>query len=103
VELTGLGRFADPAVPIRTSLPVDRHGYVLIRDVEEFAGATPVRARSMPRCAGWSRRGLIEAQAPLDRRRPYRTTAAGAVTLRVYLEHARVVAQHGLRRLAAYA
>ena len=48
-------------------------------------------------------RGLIEALTPQDRRRPYRITAAGAAALRTYLEHTRVVAKRGLRRLAACA
>jgi DNA-binding PadR family transcriptional regulator len=104
MELTGLGRFADPAVLILTSLAGgDRHGYALIRDVEEFAGVTLGPGTLYAALSRLESRGLIEALAAQDRRRPYRITAAGAAALQTYLEHARVVAQRGLRRLAAYA
>lgn len=104
MELTGLGYFADPAVLILTSLAGgDKHGYALIRDVEEFAGATLGPGTLYAALSRLESRGLIEALAPQERRRPYRITSAGAAALRAYLEHARVVAQHGLRRLAAYA
>jgi hypothetical protein len=43
---------------------------------------------------------MIEAVESHDRRRPYRLTAAGAVTLRAHLDAQRRVADTGLRRLA---
>jgi DNA-binding PadR family transcriptional regulator len=104
MELTGLGRFADPAVLILTSLAGgERHGYALVRDVEEFAGVTLGPGTLYAALNRLEARGLVEALAPDNRRRPYRITALGVSALREYLEHARAVAQRGLRRLAAYA
>ena len=104
MELTGLGRFADPAVLILTSLADgERHGYALIRDVEEFAGVTLGPGTLYAALGRLEARGLVEALPPQERRRPYRITPLGVSALRDYLEHARTVALHGLRRLTAYA
>ena len=41
MELTGLGRFTDPAVLILSSLASgDKHGYALVKDIFEFADVT---------------------------------------------------------------
>ena len=104
MDVTGLGRFADPAVLILTSLAGgDKHGYALMRDVEDFAGVRLGPGTLYAAVARLERRGLIEALATQERRRPYRITAAGATALRDYLEHASTVASRGLRRLASYA
>jgi DNA-binding PadR family transcriptional regulator len=104
MELTGLGRFADPAVLILASLAGgDRHGYALIRDVQDFAEVSLGPGTLYAALNRLEARGLVEALAPEDRRRPYRITAFGASALKEYLEHARAVAHRGLRRLAAYA
>jgi DNA-binding PadR family transcriptional regulator len=104
VDLDGLGRFGDPAVLILTSLAGgDKHGYALIRDVEEFAGITLGPGTLYAALNRLEGRGLVEALAPDERRRPYRITASGVSALTDYLQHARAVAQRGLRRLAAYA
>ena len=89
MELDGLGRFADPAVLILSSLAgSSRHGYALIKDIEEFAGVTLGPGT------------LYGALARLEeRRRPYRITAAGAAALGAYLRHAAAIATVGLRRL----
>ena len=44
-------------------------------------------------------RGLIEALEPEDRRRPYRLSGLGAITLRAQLEGLEGLARTGLRRL----
>jgi len=104
VDLDGLGRFADPAVLILTSLAGgDKHGYALIRDVEDFAGVTLGPGTLYAALNRLEARGLVEALAPDERRRPYRITANGVSAVTRYLEHARTVAQRGLRRLAALA
>lgn len=100
--LDGLGRFADPAVLVLSSLAgEDRHGYALIKDIEEFAGVTLGPGTLYGALTRLEERGLIEALPAQDRRRPYRLTAAGAGALGDYLRHARTVAAVGLRRLAA--
>jgi DNA-binding PadR family transcriptional regulator len=102
MTLDGLGRFADPAVLVLSSLAgEDRHGYALIKDIEEFAGVTLGPGTLYGALSRLEERGLIEALPAEDRRRPYRLTAAGASALNDYLRHARTVAAVGLRRLAA--
>jgi DNA-binding PadR family transcriptional regulator len=100
VELDGLGRFADPAVLILSSLAgSSRHGYALIKDIEEFAGVTLGPGTLYGALARLEERRLIESLPPEERRRPYRITAAGAAALGAYLRHAAAIATVGLRRL----
>jgi DNA-binding PadR family transcriptional regulator len=102
MELAGLGRFADPAVLILSSLAGgEKHGYALIKDIEVFADVTLGPGTLYGALSRLEERGLVEALAARDRRRPYRLTAAGATALRGYLNHARAVADVGLRRLVA--
>lgn len=101
VELAELGRFADPAVLILSSLAGgDKHGYALVKDIEEFAGVRLGPGTLYGALSRLEQRGLVEALAAEERRRPYRLTGTGAAALRVYLLHAREVAQVGLIRLA---
>jgi len=101
MELDGLGRFADPAVLILTSLAGgDKHGYALIKDIEEFAGVTLGPGTLYGALARLESRRLIEALRAEDRRRPYRLTAEGATAVGAYLSHAQRVAKTGLARLA---
>ncbi len=100
--LDGLGRFADPAVLVLSSLAgEDRHGYALIKDIEEFAGVTLGPGTLYGALTRLEERGLIRALPAEERRRPYRLTPAGAGALQDYLHHARSVVAVGLRRLAA--
>jgi DNA-binding PadR family transcriptional regulator len=104
VEFEGLGRFADPAVLILTSLAGGpKHGYALIQDVAEFAGVALGPGTLYGALSRLEQRGLVEALPADDRRRPYRITPGGVSALRTYLEHAQSVARRGLRDLAAYA
>jgi DNA-binding PadR family transcriptional regulator len=95
-----LGRFAEPALYILVSLSDGpKHGYAIMTDVEATTGS-PMRPGTLyGALARLERRGLIEALEPEDRRRPYRLTALGATTLQVQLDHLRVFAQAGLKRL----
>jgi DNA-binding PadR family transcriptional regulator len=102
VLLDGLGRFADPAVLVLSSLAGgDKHGYALIKDIEGFAGVALGPGTLYGALARLEERGLVTALPAEDRRRPYRLTPAGASALHDYLRHARRVATVGLRRLAA--
>jgi DNA-binding PadR family transcriptional regulator len=99
--MTGLGRFADPAVLILSSLAGgEKHGYALITDIEEFAGVALGPGTLYAALTRLVDRGLVQALPADGRRRPYRLTAAGADELQTYLTHARSVAGVGLRRLA---
>ncbi|MBO3751652.1 helix-turn-helix transcriptional regulator [Streptosporangiaceae bacterium NEAU-GS5] len=104
MKLDGLGRFADPAVLILSSLAEeDRHGYALIKDIEAFAGIRLGPGTLYGALARLEERGLVTALRSDVRRRPYRLTGQGAAALRTYLRHAHAVASVGLRRLGAEA
>lgn len=104
MELAGLGRFADPAVLILSSLADgDKHGYALIKDIQAFADVALGPGTLYGALSRLEDRGLVEALEAEDRRRPYRLTSAGATALRAYLSHAQAVAEVGLRRLVAHA
>jgi DNA-binding PadR family transcriptional regulator len=95
-----LGRFAEPSLLILTSLAEGpRHGYALIRDVEEFAGVTLGPGTLYGALARLEKRGLIRGLETDDRRRPYELTLAGATALGRQLANMRAVADVGLRRL----
>ncbi len=97
-------RFAEPSVLILTSLSSGpKHGYALIKDIQEIAGATLGPGTLYGALTRLEQRGLVEALPAQNRRRPYRITPAGAETVRAYLEHVQRVAAVGLKRLAAYA
>ena len=100
--LAGLGRFADPAVLILTSLAGGpKHGYGLILDIEQMAGVRLGPGTLYGALARLETRQLIEPLAADERRRPYRLTGTGAAALAEYLAQAQRVVQHGLRRLEA--
>jgi DNA-binding PadR family transcriptional regulator len=97
-------RFAEPSVLILASLSSGpKHGYALIKDIEEIAGATLGPGTLYGALARLEQRGLVEALPAQDRRRPYRITASGAEAVRGYLEHVQRVAAVGLKRLEGYA
>jgi DNA-binding PadR family transcriptional regulator len=97
-------RFAEPSVLILASLSSGpKHGYALIKDIEEMAGATLGPGTLYGALTRLVRSGLVEALPMRDRRRPYRITPAGAEAARAYLQHVHRVATVGLKRLAAYA
>jgi DNA-binding PadR family transcriptional regulator len=98
------GKFAEPSVLILASLSGGpKHGYALIKDIEEIAGTTLGPGTLYGALARLEKQGLVAALPSEDRRRPYRITPAGADAARAALERARRVATIGLRRLRAYA
>jgi DNA-binding PadR family transcriptional regulator len=100
-ELAGLGRFEEPAVLILTSLvEAPRHGYAIVKDVEEVAGVHLGPGTLYATLARLEARGLVEGLPSDDRRRPYRITGAGLDLLRGRLERMEAIARTGLRRLA---
>ena len=97
-------RFAEPGVLILASLSSGpKHGYALIKDIEEIAGTTLGPGTLYGALTRLVQRGLVEALPAQDRRRPYRITPAGAEAARAYLQHVQRVAAVGLKRLEAYA
>ena len=96
-------RFAEPSVLILASLSSGpKHGYALIKDIKEIAGATLGPGTLYGALTRLEERGLVEALPAQDRRRPYRITPAGAEAARAYLQQVQRVAAVGLNRLAAY-
>ena len=99
--LAGFGRYAGPATLILASLAdCAKHGYALTKDIESFAGVRLAPGTLYEALARLQAQGLIEPVESQDRRRPYRLTDVGAVTLRAHLDAQRRVADVGLRRLA---
>ncbi len=96
----GLRGSSDRSVLVLTSLAEGpKHGYALIRDIEEFAGVT-LGAGTLYGClAKLEQAGLIEALPEEDRRRPYQLTSSGAAALRERLQSSRRIARLGLGRL----
>ncbi len=92
---------SDRSILILTSLAGSpKHGYALIKDIEEFAGVKLGAGTLYGALAGLERAGLVEALPAEDRRHPYRITAAGREHLRVRLSEAARIAQVGLGRIA---
>jgi hypothetical protein len=54
MDTSGLGRFAEPAVLILSSLAGgDKHGYALVKDIEQFASVRLGPVPSTARSPGW--------------------------------------------------
>ena len=95
-----IGRFAEPSLFILASLGEGpKHGYAIMADVESISGQHLGPGTLYAALARLERRGLIEALAPQERRRPYRITGQGATMLRGQLEQMRGIARAGLERL----
>jgi DNA-binding PadR family transcriptional regulator len=94
------GRSNDPTVLILTSLAAEpRHGYALLRDIEDFAGVRLGPGTLYGAIGRLEERGLIEPMGESGRRRPYRITAAGADALRASIAELRSIVDAGTERL----
>ena len=97
-----LGRSNEPSVLILTSLADGpKHGYVLTKDIADFAGVTLGPGTLYGAIARLEERGLIAPEpAGADaRRRPYRITGAGRVALEEVVRDMRSLADEGEARL----
>ncbi len=95
-----LGRFAEPALLILVSLTDGpKHGSAIMTDVEAGTGKPMGPGTLYAALARLEARGLIEALAPVDRRRPYKLTAVGETVLSEQLRGLSEFAQLGLQRL----
>lgn len=93
---------SDRSILILTSLADGaKHGYALIKDIEEFAGVKLGAGTLYGALAKLEEAGLVQPLPSADRRRPYQITPAGREQLRVRLSEAARIAEVGLRRIAA--
>ena len=93
---------SDRSILILTSLADGpRHGYALIKDIQDFAGVTLGPGTLYRALAKLEQAALVEALPAQDRRRPYRITAAGRDFLSGRLTETARIAELGLRRIAA--
>jgi DNA-binding PadR family transcriptional regulator len=77
-----LDRWADPPLLVLASLADEpKHGYAITRDVAESMGVTLGAGTLYAVISRLEAQGLIEPLDAVDRRRPYRITAAGAEAL----------------------
>ncbi len=97
---TDLGRFAEPALLVLTSLAAGaKHGYAIMGDIADFSGTAIGPGTLYAVLARLERRGLIEPLPEQERRRPYRLTMAGEASLASQLTEIRQFASVGLARL----
>jgi DNA-binding PadR family transcriptional regulator len=78
-----------------------KHGYALIKDIEEFAGVKLGAGTLYGALAKLEKAGLVTALPEQDRRRPYQIAPAGREQLRERLSEATRIAAIGLQRIAA--
>jgi DNA-binding PadR family transcriptional regulator len=92
---------SDRSVLVLTSLASGaKHGYALIKDIEEFAGVT-MGPGTLYGCLGkLESSGLIAPLPTEERRHPYRITPLGAAFLSERLTESVRVAKIGLKRLS---
>jgi DNA-binding PadR family transcriptional regulator len=84
--VSDLGRFSDPALLILSSLAGGpKHGYAMMEDIWQFSQTRLEPGTLYGALARLEQRGWIEPLAPLERRRPYRITAAGVRALQEQL------------------
>lgn len=95
-----LGRSSDRGLLVLVSLADGaKHGYALLKDIEAFAGVRLSPGTLYAALARLEDAGLVESTGSVERRRPYRLTAAGRQALSAELEAAAAVSRVGLRRL----
>ena len=93
-------RANDPPFLILTRLAGGaKHGYGLAQDIGQFAGVKLSTGAIYGASPGREERGLIEALPEVERRRPYRMTAAGSVELTQAIEDVRGLLDAGSYRL----
>lgn len=101
MSLSELGRFSEPGLLVLVSLADGpKHGYAIQEDIGTLTGDRPGPGTLYGAIKRLEERGLIEALAAHDRRKPYQLTPEGRRSLQTALERARSMATVGLRRLA---
>jgi len=101
-ELASLGRFAEPSLAVLLVLSGGpKHGYAIMADAHALTGEALGPGTLYATLSRLEARGLIEGLPAEDRRRPYRLTDAGALTLRTRLESLGGIVTAGLARLGS--
>ena len=99
-KIPEFGRFAEPALLILVSLSEGpKHGYEMMSDIETTTHRPMGPGTLYAALARLEERGMIEALAPVERRRPYRITGVGASILEEQLTEPQALATLGLQRL----
>lgn len=99
-----IGRFADPALLILTSLADGpRHGYGMMEDIAAFADVKLGPGTLYGALARLEKLAWIEPLPMDDRKRPYRLTPTGKAALQQRLASLRSVAELAQTRLGAAA
>jgi len=99
-----IGRFADPALLILTSLADGpRHGYGMMEDIATFADVKLGPGTLYGALARLEKLAWIEPLPMDDRKRPYRLTPTGKEALQQRLASLRSVAELAQARLGAAA
>jgi DNA-binding PadR family transcriptional regulator len=95
-----VGPFGDSSILILTSLAEGpKHGYALIKDIEHFSTVRVGPGTLYGAIARLESKGLVEALAEQDRRRPYQITARGLEVLEQQMAAVEQVAATGRVRL----
>ena len=95
-----MGRFADPALLILTSLAEQpRHGYGMMQDIEQFAGVQLGPGTLYGAIARLEKLAWIEPLPLEDRKRPYQLTPSGKEALQKRLASLQSVTALGQARL----
>ena len=93
-------RLSDRSTLVLTSLAGGpRHGYALIKDIEQFSGVALGPGTLYGALARLEREGLVRALPAQDRRHPYEITPAGRRALTAQLQRSAQIAELGLRRI----
>jgi DNA-binding PadR family transcriptional regulator len=90
----------DPPLLVLSSLAQgDKHGYLIMQDVESFAGVKLGPGTLYGAITRLEERGWIRPAGPKDRRQAYAITASGRAHLRDRLSAMQMVLKTGLSRL----
>jgi DNA-binding PadR family transcriptional regulator len=99
-NLNDMGRFAEPALLILTSLANgSKHGYSMIKDIERLSGTTLGPGTLYGALTRLEQDGYIASLPYENRRRPYRLTELGRTVLEKQLTNMQNFAVAGLARL----
>jgi len=101
VTADGIRGSSDRSILVLTSLAGGpKHGYALIKDIEDFAGIKLGPGTLYGCLAKLEQAGLVEALPPDARRHPYRITQSGVLAVRERLSESARIAAVGLGRIA---
>lgn len=97
----GIRGSSDRSILVLTSLAGGpKHGYALIKDIEDFAGVKLGPGTLYGCLAKLEQAGLVEALPSEARRHPYRITQSGIYAVEKRLTESARIAKVGLRRIA---